>query len=307
MLSRSRSPILGKIAAPLDRALARRATHGAAETIASTTIAAGDGWRVADSICTAGPHDHPFEEAQDDVSVAVVLAGTFQFRSPRGEAMLTPGSLFLANPGECFACGHEHAAGDRCVSFHFTPAFFEQLTADTGRVARDAAFRLPGIPPIRALASLAVRVAAGASGVTESAWDELALEMAAAAVQVDALEPLARGGPSPSRRVMARVTETVRRIEVAPEADAPLARLAAEAGQSPYHYLRVFRQITGVTPHQYVLRTRLRAAAARLLAGDEKVIHVALASGFEDLSNFNRAFRREFSITPRAYRRRGAR
>jgi len=60
--------------------------------------------------------------------------------------------------------------------------------------------------------------------------------------------------------------------------------------------------LTGVTPHQFVLRARLRAAALRLLDGDDKVIEIALGAGFGDVSNFNAAFRREFGVSPRAYR-----
>jgi len=79
--------------------------------------------------------------------------------------------------------------------------------------------------------------------------------------------------------------------------------IAADARQSAYHYLRIFQQLTGVTPHQFVLRARLRVAALQLLASDAKVIEVALAAGFGDLSNFSAAFRRELGASPRAYRR----
>jgi len=83
-----------------------------------------------------------------------------------------------------------------------------------------------------------------------------------------------------------------------------LSRLAEAARLSPYHYLRTFTRLTGVTPHQFVLRTRLRAAAIRLAADDAKVIEIALESGFNDVSNFNRAFREEIGVAPREYRRR---
>lgn len=306
MLADPRPPILGKIAAPLERALARRASRASADTLASTSVAAGRGWRVSDVLCTAGPADRSFEESHDGISVSIVVAGTFQFRSARGEAMLTPGSLFLGNAGECYECGHEHAAGDRCIAFQFTPAFFDDIVAGVRSRSMAAPFRAPRIPPIRALAPLVMQAAAGAVGAAEPAWDELALDLAAAALRADEDAPPAPA-PTPSARGLARVTETVRRIEVAPHADASLATLAADADQSPYHYLRVFRELTGVTPHQFVLRARLRAAAARLLDGDEKVIEVALASGFDDLSNFHRAFREEFGVAPRTYRVRGGR
>ena len=54
--------------------------------------------------------------------------------------------------------------------------------------------------------------------------------------------------------------------------------------------------------HQYVLRARLRAAAQRLADTSGKIVDVALDSGFVDLSNFNRAFRTEFGMSPRHYR-----
>ena len=91
-------------------------------------------------------------------------------------------------------------------------------------------------------------------------------------------------------------------IERHPEARLALGDLAREAGLSRYHFLRTFQQLTGVTPHKYILRTRLREAAIRLAAEPAKVLDTALDCGFADVSNFNRAFRSEFGVTPRLYR-----
>jgi AraC-like DNA-binding protein len=98
------------------------------------------------------------------------------------------------------------------------------------------------------------------------------------------------------------VTRAVRTIERRPEATLPLDRLAREAGLSPYHFLRTFERLTGVTPHQYILRARLREAAMRLASESRNVLDIALDCGFGDVSNFNRAFRAEFGLSPRAYR-----
>jgi transcriptional regulator GlxA family with amidase domain len=103
---------------------------------------------------------------------------------------------------------------------------------------------------------------------------------------------------------LARVTAAVRRIERDPDDALSLRSLAREARLSPYHFLRTFERLTGVTPHQYVLRVRLRRAATALATEPAKVLDVALDSGFGDLSNFNRAFRAEFGVSPRVYRRR---
>jgi AraC-like DNA-binding protein len=101
----------------------------------------------------------------------------------------------------------------------------------------------------------------------------------------------------------ARVTRTVRTVDRQPDGGWTLAALAREAGLSPYHFLRTFERVTGVTPHQYVRRARLREAAMRLVAEPGTVLDIALDCGFGDVSNFNRAFRSEFGETPRMFRR----
>jgi AraC family transcriptional regulator len=95
-------------------------------------------------------------------------------------------------------------------------------------------------------------------------------------------------------------------IERNPSARWGLGRLSEAADLSPYHFLRTFERVTGVTPHQYVLRSRLREAGMRLVVDPDKVLDIALDCGFGDVSNFNRAFRAEFGVTPRAYRLRHA-
>jgi AraC-like DNA-binding protein len=81
-----------------------------------------------------------------------------------------------------------------------------------------------------------------------------------------------------------------------------LAELARSAGLSLFHLLRTFKSVTGLTPHQWRLRARLRAAAKLLATTRAPVTDVAFDVGFEDLSNFIRTFRAEFGISPRRYR-----
>jgi AraC family transcriptional regulator len=68
------------------------------------------------------------------------------------------------------------------------------------------------------------------------------------------------------------------------------------------HLLRVFRQAIGVTPHQYLMRMRLMHALRLLRDTRLPVIDVAYETGWADLSNFNKAFRREFGCSPRRLR-----
>jgi AraC-like DNA-binding protein len=83
-----------------------------------------------------------------------------------------------------------------------------------------------------------------------------------------------------------------------------LADVASAVGFSPFHFLRVFRKVTGTTPHQYLIGARIRLAARLLLETDRPVTEIAYDVGFEDLSNFVRTFHRAIGSSPRTYRRR---
>ena len=94
-----------------------------------------------------------------------------------------------------------------------------------------------------------------------------------------------------------------RRIDQDPDESLTLDTLAERSGLSPFHFLRTFRATTGQSPHQYVLRARLRRAATRLIVERSRIAEVAFECGFGDVSNFNRVFRREFGMSPRHYRK----
>jgi AraC family transcriptional regulator len=292
---------LAKVAVGLKSAHAERRKHAAPDRATRRLIATEDDWSVTDLMCTLGPLDRPFEERHGRYTVAIVLAGTFQYRCPLGSAVMTPGSLLLGNPGLCFECGHEHGQGDRCVSFTYAADYFERLGADAGACGCLAGFKVPRLPPLRACSSLVARVAAGAMHSASVSWAELAAIVAVRAMEVAA-------GTSASRAQLplnaeARVTRIVRTIDSEPHRGLLLENLSRESGLSPFYFLRTFQRVTGITPHQYVLRSRLREAAARLVTGSGKVIDIALDCGFGDVSNFNRAFRTEFGVSPRKYRR----
>jgi AraC family transcriptional regulator len=278
---------LAKIAVELERAVARRTINGSGADLSARVLARGDGWIVEDVICTSGQRDRSFEERHSSFAIAMVVAGTFQYRSARGRELMTPGSVLLGNPGQCFECGHEHAAGDRCISFRFEPEYFE-----------DREFRMLRVPPLRELSPLFARASAGVLGA-DVCWEELVVDLAGRVARLGCDPDRVHEAPSSA---VARVTRVVRRIESDPSAEHSLKSLAADARLSAYHFLRTFEQLTGLTPHRYILRARLRDAAMRLVAEPGRILQMALDCGFGDVSNFNRAFRAEFGVSPRAYR-----
>jgi AraC-like DNA-binding protein len=162
-----------------------------------------------------------------------------------------------------------------------------------------------GCPALRALSPLVARAALGLSSPSETPWDELSVTVAANALRLSAGMWFDRRG-SPLN-AEARVAHAVRTIDRHPAGTWTLTRLASAARVSPYHFLRTFTHLTGVTPHQYVLRARLRHAAVRLVRESGSVLDIALDCGFGDASNFTRAFRTEFEMSPGRYRQRSGR
>jgi AraC-like DNA-binding protein len=271
-------------------------------TIDVQTLASGPGWCVRDVVCTSGPHDRPFEERHASVCVAAVTHGTFRYRSAQGAALLAPGAVLLGNHGHCFECGHEHGIGDRCVSVHLAPELWDDIVAAVPG-ARTATFAPPRLPPLPSLEPLIAALAAASRDRDAAELEELALAFAGAVVA--AQRGPGRGRRTASLRVERRISDAVRRIERdAHDASArcSLAALAREAAMSPYHFLRVFRQVVGMTPHQYVLRLRMHRAAVRLRRSDDPVSTIAFDAGFNDLSTFNRRFRRIIGASPTTFR-----
>jgi len=296
---------LAKIAVELEQAIAQRRALGAPGSADARVLAKGKNWQVADVVCTSGPQDRRFEERHNDVSIAVVLAGTFQYRasangSKSRNELMTPGSLMLGSAGQCFECGHEHGMGDRCVSFWYSTEYFKEIASSAGIKNPKAMFPALRVPALREFSPLIASAALGIGGTSSTLmWEELSLKLAVLTTQ---LVNGVRAWPEALPSDRARVSRVLRTIETSPGHDWTLAGMSQQARLSPHHFLRIFEAVAGVTPHQFVLRQRLREAAIRLMATPEKILEVALDCGFGDVSNFNRAFRKEFGANPRAYR-----
>jgi AraC family transcriptional regulator len=296
---------LAEIAVELERALACRVTSGEPGTLATRLLAHGGGWTVEDVISTSGPQDRPFEERHSRFRIAIVAAGSFQYRSRNAREVMTPGSFLLGHAGQCFECGHEHGTGDRCLSFGYAPDFIDRMMSEGGMRLTGPAFDRLRLPPLRALASLVARacsaVVGSAGECVPEVWEELSLQLAARVLQLTAS---GTASSTPARSAaQAQVTRVARQIDLDPASRFALTDLAQEAGLSSYHFLRTFERVIGLTPHQYVMRARLRQAAMRLVLTPGKILDVALDCGFGDVSNFNHAFRAEFGVSPRLYRK----
>ena len=267
--------------------------------LTSHLVSSGPGWRVDDVICSFGPQDRPFEEQHDTTCIAAVTHGTFQYRSTLGSAVLAPGAVLLGNRGQCFQCGHEHGIGDRCLSFRLTPNFLESVAAAVPGV-RHIAFTTPRLPPDPAFLTIIAAAESARDYGDAAELEELALRLAGAVCAT--LAESKRTARASSRRDERRISAVLRLIEARADEPLSLSDLACAAAMSPYHFLRTFRAIVGMTPYQFILHTRLYGAAVRLRRTADSISAIAYAAGFNDLSTFNRRFARVVGLSPSAYR-----
>jgi len=83
-----------------------------------------------------------------------------------------------------------------------------------------------------------------------------------------------------------------------------IEELAREVNISPFHFIRQFEAVFGVTPHQYRIQVRLDRARRLLAASPQSVTDVCMEVGFSSLGSFSTLFKHRFGETPSAFRRR---
>jgi AraC-like DNA-binding protein len=258
------------------------------------TLLRGGPVTVLDLRCDSGPHVAPFVERHTRHSLSYVRRGSFGYRA-RGRAHeLVAGSLLIGHDGDEYTCTHEHVVGDECLSFQLAPEVVDTIGV------RGELWRAGAVPPLPEIMVVGELAGAAASGRSEVGLDEVGLALAARfAAAAGGRE---RRPPRATPRDRRRAVETAVWMDAHAHEPIDLERAAAGAGLSPYHFLRLFAAVLGVTPHQYLVRARLRRAA-RLLAEDDRAItDIALEVGFGDLSNFVRTFHRAAGLSPRRFR-----
>jgi AraC family transcriptional regulator len=260
------------------------------------TVLKSGALRVIDYRCSAGPHDRPFIERHGSYSISYVRRGSFGCET-RGQSFeLVAGSFLLGRPDDEYLCTHEHHPhGDECLSFHFDAPLLDALglPADS--------WRSGALPPLAELGVLGERAQAAAEGRTDLDLAEAGTLLAGRFLH------LVSGKPLPPVSVTSRDRRRAVRVALWLDAHAheplDLEQVARQSGVSAFHFLRLFARVTGVTPHQYLVRARLRRAAKLLAQGTLPVGAIAYEVGFGDLSNFVRTFRRAAGRAPRDFRR----
>lgn len=262
--------------------------------MSSTTLLVRPSITVSDFRCTAVPGGKPFLEQHRCHSISYVRKGSFGYCSHGRAHELVAGSVLVGYPDTEFFCTHDHVCGDECLSFFLEPELVDAIGGSVG------AWRIGATPPLPELMVLGELAQSAAEGVSDIGLDEIGQIFASRLV--DVVSGRERKGTKTTARDRRRAVETALWLDANSHRDVELEDAAAQAGVSPFHFLRLFSSVLGVTPHQYLVRSRLRHAA-RLLTGDDRAVtDIAYDVGFADLSNFVRTFHRAAGVSPLKFR-----
>jgi AraC-like DNA-binding protein len=192
-------------------------------------------------------------------------------------------------------CTHDHhGCSDECLSFQMTPEFVDALggSADPWLAG--------GVPPLAELMVLGEQAQAVVEGKSDLGLDEVGVLFASRFLALlSGKKTRRRPAAAADRR---RAVEAALWIDGHSKEEVRLEQIAAQAGLSPFHFLRMFSKAIGITPHQYLVRSRLRRAAKLLVEKERSVTDIALDVGFADLSNFVRTFHRAAGVPPGKFR-----
>ena len=241
-------------------------------------------------------------------SIVFAETGVFMKHLGRNTAVVADrGHAVFFTANRAYRVSHPVAGGDDCLVLELAPAALADAlyTCDPDSADRpESPFRRPAVPlPPHVVARrrlLHHRIVRGVAGPLEV--EEGAAALLRASVRASMERARESGSGDPARR--SGIAESAQMI-IASQATTrwTLRTLAQLIGCSPFHLAHVFREVVGVSIHQYQLRVRLGAALDEVVDSDRGLSAIAVDAGFTHHSHFSAAFRRAFGITPSALRR----
>ncbi|HJP58956.1 MAG TPA: AraC family transcriptional regulator [Gemmatimonadaceae bacterium] len=231
-------------------------------------------------------------EAAEEFRVNVVGAGCFRLKYGRLEWTLGPGSVFLSRPEDEYRYSHvAHVQPDTTFVLGYADSFNTELAELFGRL--DLV-----LPPTNRLAFLIQQLTSEMPNDVTGGLETIASEFVDAACNAGAgSDHLYRANQL--KWYAQRIRAARELIDADPAGDHSLRNLANAVSMSPFRFARVFRDLAGIPPHQYLLRARL-VRARKLLQTGMSVTDTCYAVGFNNLSHFIRSFRRSFGVIPSA-------
>lgn len=253
--------------------------------------------------CDFQPHSH------SAFTVTAVLAGEMVVTIGENVFELSAGQIAMTNVGQT----HSGSASEvQFVSIGLSPVLVNELVAeiDLTRATADIAFRASVMTDVeivrmaRAIAGEMSDEQLGHGAMLDTLVRQLVIHLLRHHLTVrksDHIE-LSRAGP-----VDRRLRRAIEFMHDNFGREIALEEIAASAYLSEYHFARLFKRITGITPHVYLANVRLERARKLLAETELPISEVAVTVGYQSQSHFTKMFKLVTGVTPRIYRERSGR
>jgi AraC family transcriptional regulator len=245
-------------------------------------------------------------EARSDYTVLFPLNGRLRASVADEEFEIAGDDALLVNPGSSHTATSREEA--EVLMLALSPAFVLDLAVRLRLTSSGATavFRSEMVERDERLSRLAHDLAAelkedeaGQDVVITALAEQMLVHLLRQHVNVrrsDELE-LSRVG-----LVDRRIRRAVEMMHAHMDRDLPLEELAGAAYLSPFHFARLFKKLTGTSPHAYLANLRVQRAQRLLAETDLSISELSARVGYSSPSHFSKAFRQSTGLTPRAFR-----
>ncbi|HVF90287.1 MAG TPA: AraC family transcriptional regulator [Blastocatellia bacterium] len=250
------------------------------------------------SSCDFEPHTHT------DFTVTVVLSGSMSVTIGADHYDLSPGQIALTDIGRSHG---GRAVGAEFLSISLSPAVVNEMVTELGltRANAEITFRASLVTDelisdmARTISAEIAREKLGHGLMLDALVRQLVIHLLRShlTVRKSARVELSRAGP-----VDRRLRRALEFMHDNYSRDLSLEEIASAAYLSEYHFARLFKQITGLTPHVYLANLRLERARRLLAETSFSISEIAGMVGYQSQSHFTKIFKSVTGLTPRAYR-----
>lgn len=246
--------------------------------------------RVSSLQCHPDVLGRSCEKCAVDNQLVFVTRGGFVRHTGRQSQVANAGKAMFFGAGVPYRTSHLHPAGDCCIVFSFAS---RDLLRETPDIAAGPACAVIN-PPLFAEA-LALAASAASATITALEVEECALALLARALACR--PPTVLGAAA---RALVQEIESL--LTASPGTDWSLTALSRRFDRTPFYITRLFRRVTGLPLHRYLVNLRLAAALARLADGEDNITTLAFDLGFSSHGHFSATFRKALAVSPTAFR-----
>lgn len=271
------------------------------------TLYESDFYRIADFKCRCTDCRTSKPEYSESFCISFVRKGNFFFNVFRHSLDSYSGCVLVTKPGYERTVTHLHTVPDECTIFDFKPTFFAELMDQykSVRFLRDNDLHSTLLKTNAETEFLHFQIL---QLIFTKSGSKLQIDNMVMEVVDKVLRHIT--DYNPDHKISTRLKKNhLITIEKAKEYmtrhftnDISLTEIADYCNVSPFHFSRIFKTFTSISPHQFLLSIRLKNSELLLKETALPVADVAFSSGFNSIEHFTAAFRQKYKSPPARFR-----